>query len=88
MSQHVPVSHCLECGKSLDAATGADHDHKVTPGSLSLCVYCGALMIFGNDMRLRQITDAERFDIQADRHTMDLLRRASALIHFFRHSRN
>jgi len=55
----LPAVTC-KCGKKLDAATtAARRDRKVKPGDLSVCVYCGNVSIFTDDMRLRDITTEE-----------------------------
>jgi hypothetical protein len=47
-------SACPHCGKRLDRATAADPADKVPPepGSLSICIGCGAVLIFGADLTL------------------------------------
>jgi hypothetical protein len=58
-----PASACVNCGKIVDAATGAG---KPKPGAFSLCYYCGHLSVFGDDMLLRQPTSAEMDLIAGD----------------------
>ena len=50
----VPESSCCECGNRLDGATGSD----ATPshGDFMLCIVCGSLNVFADDMTLRQPT--------------------------------
>lgn len=52
----LPPSSCCECGMVMDAAMGA---RKPKPGDLSLCMYCGCLNAFGEDLALRRPIDEE-----------------------------
>jgi hypothetical protein len=62
----MPMSACLDCGKELNGATAVDHRGAPASGSISICVYCGHLMAFGDDLRLRPLTDAEMIGIAGD----------------------
>lgn len=87
VSQPMPPSNCLNCGKSLDAATGI-HGGTPAAGCLSICIYCGAVTMYGADLRLRPMTEAEIKDLQKDVETVNLLKRATSLIHFYKAARN
>lgn len=63
----VPKSNCLNCRRELDAATNIDGKAVgVPPGSFTICVYCGHLMVYGDDSRLRELTDAEMIEVAGD----------------------
>jgi hypothetical protein len=65
---HIPVSHCLDCGEQLDAATHIGGDqHKPDPGDVSICVRCGHIMAFADDLTLRRLTDEEMKQVAGDR---------------------
>jgi hypothetical protein len=59
-----PDNFCPWCGKKLDAATGAGHDESVTPGDISICAYCGEVMLFERDLKTRRPTELELIEIQ------------------------
>jgi hypothetical protein len=60
----MPPSACLECGKLLDCATVTDgEDVEPHPGAISICFSCGHIQAFGDDLRLRPLTDEEIIDI-------------------------
>jgi len=61
------IDKCLACGVQVDAVTAAFGDHTPTPGDMTLCLYCGHIMAFANDLRLRELTDAEAHAIAGDR---------------------
>jgi hypothetical protein len=84
----IPACDCLNCGRSLDAATGITGAEAPVPGSLSICVYCGAVTIFAGDLSLRPLDEAEAASLTGDVLTMQLLRRATSLIHFYKAARN
>lgn len=65
-SVRVPMSECLGCGKRMDGATGVDHRSRPKPGHITICIGCGHLMAFADDMRLRNLTDAEMYEIAGD----------------------
>ena len=47
----LPLRLCPECGEELDACTGvADPTGPPSPGDLTMCGYCAALMVFDADL--------------------------------------
>lgn len=72
MSHRVPETLCLECGKPLDAATDVYGDDRPSPGDISLCVYCGNLSAYGDDLKLRPLSEDERIDVEDDVYLMRL----------------
>jgi hypothetical protein len=60
-------SPCTNCGKINDAATSVDLDSaKPGPGDIAVCLYCGHVMAFDEQIRLRNLTDAEVINIAGD----------------------
>jgi hypothetical protein len=66
-SKKMPPMRCLNpgCRKMLDAAT-ALATGGIKPGDVSLCIYCGHLMVLGDNHRLREPTTAEMHDMAGD----------------------
>ena len=56
----MPASACLSCGDKLDACTGlygaGDVPH---PGDITICLRCGNIMAFADDLSLRELNDRE-----------------------------
>lgn len=54
----MPRCCCVECGKKLDGAINADRGSRIRPkpGDFTLCIYCGSLNTFDEQLRLRQPT--------------------------------
>jgi hypothetical protein len=88
MPVKMPASDCLNCGRRLDGATGVGQNAHPDAGSLSVCLYRGAVTAYDDDLRLRPLTEEEVKDIQADKPTFELLQRATRLIHFYKAGRN
>lgn len=64
-----PISKCPSCGTPNDAATLAGKGDEATrpdPGDVSVCLYCGHLMAFAEDLTLRDLTDAEMHEVAGD----------------------
>jgi hypothetical protein len=62
----MPPQMCVECGLLFNAAspTGPDRHKgfrqpKPRPGNVSLCLNCGHLALYGDDMKLREPTAEE-----------------------------
>lgn len=72
-------SPCTNCGEMLDAASAVKEvgrwphnnrrrfkmrdNERPTPGCPSVCIRCGHLMAFDNELRLRELTPAEQIEI-------------------------
>ena len=46
----MPKVHCPICGEKLDAASPAEGQGTPGPGDVSVCFYCTAFLVFGEDM--------------------------------------
>lgn len=54
MSEYLSISYCPFCKKKLDAATDFDADCLTPkPGDLSVCIYCGNILKFCEDLSLQ-----------------------------------
>jgi hypothetical protein len=73
---YLPAVKCPGCGKKLDAATHADDPGlKPSPGDYSICLYCGALHVFDETLRLRPPSIKELLKIAGNTEILDLQRR-------------
>jgi hypothetical protein len=61
----VTESRCTCCGEKLELAqpVGKDRDAIPKPGCATICAYCGHLMMFADDLTLRNPTDAEIIEL-------------------------
>jgi hypothetical protein len=55
----VPVSICPACGAENDGASEIGGKGRPSPGDASVCLSCGHLAVFREDMRLRDPTVTE-----------------------------
>jgi hypothetical protein len=52
MSIRMPETNCPSCKKILDAATPMEEGATPSPGDVSVCCYCHAVLQYSDDMRL------------------------------------
>lgn len=66
-SMLMPDMKCVSCNKVANMASHvSDPLAKPDPGDVMICLYCGHVMVFDNDLRPRQPTDKEMYDIAGD----------------------
>lgn len=70
----LPESICLDCGKKLDAATSSTDDSSPSAGDVTICFYCGHVMVFAADLTLRAPTDTEMYEIAGDKQLLQAQR--------------
>lgn len=80
MDHQTPPTRCTNCNGLLDGATGVGHDHAPTPGSVTVCAYCGHLMAYDDNLAMRELTGDEIVELAGDRH----LRQAMMASYLFR----
>ena len=60
MTNRMHPCNCPKCDMLLDAATDlSDPNNEPTPGDVTLCLYCDALLEFDEDMMLKEINIKE-----------------------------
>jgi hypothetical protein len=59
-------SPCPNCRKSIDTCQSTSGERGPQPSDLSICLYCGHLSAYGDDMMLRELTDAEVVEVAGD----------------------
>jgi hypothetical protein len=59
---HDPTLDCPVCHEVLNASTDLTSDRTPEPGNVTLCIYCGSVLIYGDGLRLRQTWDPEILD--------------------------
>jgi hypothetical protein len=79
----VPATVCPGCGYKLDAASSMDGgDHTPQPGSPTLCLKCGELLIFDESLKPRSPSAAELIELQCNPVWRDVQRHRRALLAF------
>jgi hypothetical protein len=56
----VPKRFCPQCRAKLDAVTDPREGKRPKPGDFSVCIHCACLMIFNDDLTLRESTLKEQ----------------------------
>lgn len=63
-SSRFKPSPCISCGAINDAATGAtDLEATPVPGDIMICRTCGHIAAYGDDMRIRELTEREQIEV-------------------------
>lgn len=75
MVTRTPECQCLHCGAKMNAAGSIEGHNSPSPGSLALCIRCGAVMMYAEDLTLRGMTEEEMLDIASDVETVQFLAR-------------
>lgn len=65
-TSRLPDSACTACGKVMDAASCVSGDYKPDPEDITICIYCGHIMGFTNEMKLRELSLEEWQEIKQD----------------------
>jgi hypothetical protein len=79
VDRYMPLTACLGCGKRIDGATHVgEKDSFPDPGSITVCIYCGHLQAYDDDLMLRELTSDEQIDIAGDPRIL-AIQRARAL---------
>ena len=80
-SKQIIESACTACGKTLDSAACVGEDAMPTEGDITLCIGCGHLMAFDQDLKLRELTAQEMKMIAGDQRLLA----ASKAMHAMKH---
>ena len=75
MITRMPESRCLNCGHKFNAAGSIDADQAPEPGNICLCIKCGAVMLYAEDLTVRGMTREEMDDLSNDAEAMNFLAR-------------
>jgi hypothetical protein len=65
-SWEVEVGLCLNCGHKFDHAGSVKEQKPPEPGDGCLCIACSHIMVFDENLRLREATPAELDALAAD----------------------
>lgn len=71
------TQHC-SCGYKFDCASDVEENNRPRPGDFTLCLNCGEIFVFDENMRCNQPTIDEIKNLDAK--TWNLLERAQRLI--------
>lgn len=77
-------ANCTACGKSLDSASRMadgkiDDELMPSPGDITICLQCGHIMAFAEELKLRDLTDEEAISVAGDPDVLSIQRMRSQL---------
>jgi transcription initiation factor IIE alpha subunit len=76
MSHRLKYSLCPYCGHAMDAATDVEADARPSPGDIGVCIECGGVLAYTDDLTLRAASQEEIETL--DPKTRELLARMQA----------
>jgi hypothetical protein len=62
----------------LDACSEAAGNSTPGPGDITLCIYCGHIMAFADDLTLRELTNEEIYEVAGDERILKIQRARKA----------
>jgi hypothetical protein len=71
---------CPGCGNKMDGASGIDHNDKPDPGDIGVCIKCGLIVVYTEDLKLRIATPFDLAECHPD--TKKQIAVAVASVHF------
>lgn len=75
----VPECTCPCCGYKLSAATPVEGTHNPRPGDVSVCLNCGHMLQFTDNLSVKSVTEDEFITFPLE--TQSVLTRVMRLIH-------
>jgi hypothetical protein len=57
---------CPYCGAEMNGSLAVTSDHRPAPGDVSICIDCAGVAFYGEGLRLRLPTIAERAELEGD----------------------
>ena len=76
----MPVSRCTACGALFDAATEVEFGTTPSPGDVTVCIRCAHVMVYADDMTLRNPTIPEMIDVAGDKRLLLAIKAAHHII--------
>ena len=77
-----PLNYCLDCEMLIDSGAptpDAPDDSTPTPGDIAICLHCAHVMIYADDLTVREPTNDEVVEIAGD---PDMVRAVNAIVEF------
>lgn len=59
MSERIKRTTCINCGHTLDACTAMEDGATPNPGDITICLYCGEVSAFCEDLTTRSVSKEE-----------------------------
>jgi hypothetical protein len=79
------ANNCPECGKHLDATSNLNNTGKPKTDDITLCLYCGAFLLFNADLTVRKMSTEEFEEIRKSALWPELEKVSKSLTKFRKH---
>lgn len=66
-SEKIVQSACLKCGYKIDGSAGIGCEGKPKAGDVSICIKCGNIAVFDDNLYVRKPTDIEQKALDSDK---------------------
>lgn len=73
-SMQLPSVACINCNAELSGAACVAGDAYPRSGDITICIYCGHLMAYADDLSLRNLTSNEIHEIAGDERILAVYR--------------
>lgn len=73
-THRIPLSKCLSCGIANDAATAVGENARPKPGAITVCITCGHVQAYADDLTLRELTGEEAHAVAGDQRILAIQR--------------
>jgi hypothetical protein len=80
MTTRVPKATCPNCKEQLNSASSLETEEGPSPGDMTMCLYCGHLMIFAPDFSFRALTQDEMHEIAGDPRVIQIMKFRAAFM--------
>jgi len=70
---------CLDCGELLDGATAVESDGSPQTGDVTICIYCGHIMVYDKKLNFREPNTEEARQIAGDPRILAIQRARKAI---------
>jgi len=71
---------CPACGYAMTHTTAVEDGNAPQPGDCSLCLNCGAVNVFSDDLGVRSASEAEIAEFMSDENVRQTVQRAQSYI--------
>lgn len=64
--RRVRINFCMQCGAEFDAATGIGNNAEPSPDAIAICIDCGHVQVFDENLCFRAMTVDEAINVKND----------------------
>ena len=76
----IPKQVCPNCGFELGEGVASEAGYGPKPGAFALCIPCGYILIYDQDLQLRELTDTEIQEVASHPEVLEMQRFRAACL--------